>query len=102
MKTGTLDGAALLNMDSGIVMKMTMFLDDKSKALTDIIVSSNRLAARAVAVAFTSNLPNMSDLGMAIDLGVEATAGMPEDENANLTGKISWRAKPVIACYIGT
>ena len=99
MKTGTLDGAALLNMDSGIVMKMTMFLDDKSKALTDIIVSSNRLAARAVAVAFTSN---MSDPTMAMHLGVEATADMPKDTNAILTEKRSWRAKPVVACYIGT
>ena len=102
MKIGTLDGATSLITDSEIVMNMTMFLHEGSKALTDIIISSKRLAIKAVVVAFTSNLPNMSDLTMATYLEVEATAKMPEDTNAILTEKRSWRAKPVVVCYIST
>ena len=75
---GTLDGANLLTMDSEIVMNITIFLREGSRALTDVIVSSDRLAARVVVVTITSNLPNMSDLTMTMDLGIKATAELAE------------------------
>ena len=45
----------ILDMDPELVMNMTMFLYEGSRALTDINVSLDRLATRAVVVAFTSN-----------------------------------------------
>ena len=82
MKRGTFHGATLLNIDViEIGMKMTMFFYEDLKALTVVIVPSGRLAKTVVAVAITSGLPNVLALTMAVGLGVEATAELPEGTN---------------------
>ena len=55
MDVGTIEGVTLLTMDViGMLMKMTMLPHEGLKALTDIIVSLDRLATGAVVVAITS------------------------------------------------
>ena len=87
MKTGTFHGATLLNITViEIVMKMTMFSYEDLTAPTVVIVSSACLAKTVVAVAVTSDLRDISALTMAMGLGVEATAGLPEGTNALSAG----------------
>ena len=87
MKTGTFHGATLRNITViAIVMKMTMFFYEDLKAPTVVIVSSGRLAKTVVAVAVTSDLPNISALTMAMGLELEATAEVPEGTNALSAG----------------
>ena len=103
MDVGTIGGVTLLTMDViGMLMKMTMLLHEGLKALTDIIVSLDRLATGAVVVAITSNLPYVSDQIMATGQRAGAIAEMPEGTSALLTRKRSWRAKPVVARHPST
>ena len=54
------------------MIKMTLLLHEYPRVLTDIPVSLKPLASRAVVVAVTSNLPNISDLTLAMDPGPES------------------------------
>ena len=76
------------------MIDMTLFLHDKSRVLTDIIVFSRRLATReVVVVAVTSTIPKYVGPHTGYESRPRATADKLEDTDAILTGNSIWGAK---------